>query len=196
MGQVPAEYRGQARQFRLAMLACDLDYERAVKAIVAPLKARLRRKPTLRREHVIDTVRAWKALPHRQYQLRPVETLHESEDELEIAEVRLAAGRILNPDWDSDELGLIVTRVGLRVANGRLAKSLQGSVVISGHALGRRFERVRAADRSADAVIADIDALVGRADNVRGWRGVDFVANDYGTARQMRDIRTWWWHPD
>lgn len=193
MGQVPAEFKGQARVFRAAMLDCDREFERAVVAIVAPLKVRLRRKPTLRREHVIDTIREWRRLPFPQYQLRPPQVLHDREDELEIAEVRVAAGRVLNPNWESDELGLIVTRVGLRVAAGRLEKSLQGSIVISGHALGRRFERSRASERTAEAVLSDVDALVDVKENVRGWRGVDFVANDYGIAREMRDVRTWWW---
>lgn len=193
MGVVPAEFRGQARRFRAEMLECDRAYDRAINAVIAPLKARLRRKPTLRREHVVDTIRGCQRLPFQQYRLRPVEVLSESEDELELVETRVAAGRLLNQEWESPELGLAITRVRLRVTDGMLSKTLEGSTIVSGHSLGRRFERVRAADRTADAVLADVGALTGRTDNVLGWLGVDFMGDSYGTARQMRDIRTWWW---
>ena len=135
-------------------------------------------------------------MPFDQYRLRPVEVLHQDERRLELAETRVAAGRLLNAEWASDELGVIVAKVRLLVADGILKKSLEGSIVVSGHALGRRFERVRAADRTHDRVIADIDALIGVKENVLGWRAVDFMANDYGTPRKMRDVRTWLWHPD
>lgn len=196
MGVVPREFTGLARSFRATMLDCDRAYDRAFNVVIAPIKARLQRKPTLRSAMIVDTIRGCRQLPFAQYRLRPLEVLHEDESELELVETRLAAGRVLHPEWASPELGLAITRVRLRVADGVLSKTIEGESTISGHALGRRFERSRAVDRTADAVLADIGALTGRRDNVLGWLGVDFMGDSYGTTREMWDARTWWWHPD
>ena len=101
---------------------------------------------------VTDPTRDWKRLPFSEYRLRPPEVLDEDEHKLEIAEVQAAAGRLGNAEWSAHELGVIITRVALHVAGGQMTKSLQCKAVVSGHALDRRFERVRAADRSHDAM--------------------------------------------
>lgn len=61
---VPAEHRGLAREVMRRAEEADGPYIAAVKAIVAPIEARLARKPTVREAMAVDAVRAWSAIPH------------------------------------------------------------------------------------------------------------------------------------
>lgn len=194
MGIVPYEFRGMARVFRAAMYAEDIAYDRAFHRLTAPIGSRLKRKPTLRPAMITDITREWRRMPGSQYRLRPIAIQHDDDGRhLEIVEQRVAAGRIVDPQWASPELGLMITELGIKVSGGRLATWMHARTAVSGHAVGRRFERVRAADRCAEAVLADVGELVGRTDNVLGWKGIDFLADDSGQPREMRDIRTWLW---
>ena len=131
-----------ARAFRAEMLASDQTLTGSVRAIVRSIEARLGRKRTLRREHVIDIVRSWKTLRGAEYRLQPVEVL-DTKRVFGVSEVRASAGRVINPEWVSPELGVVITRVGLRVQSGRLTTEISGSTVVSGHALGRRSVSVK-----------------------------------------------------
>ena len=51
--------------------------------------------------------------------------------------------------------------------------------------------------RTPDAVLADIEQLIGRTDNVLGWRGADIMGDNYGTeqvalSNVVRFPLQWW----
>lgn len=59
MSVVPAEFTGLARLFRQSVLARDIHIQSNLTNITRPLVERYRRKPTLRKEMVLQFLRDW-----------------------------------------------------------------------------------------------------------------------------------------
>jgi hypothetical protein len=85
--RVGAEYLGQARLYRSAVLATDRGVDLALVAIANPLKVRLRTKTALRPEQVIETERAWRKWMPSAFRLGDVRVM-KAKTELAIAEDR------------------------------------------------------------------------------------------------------------
>jgi hypothetical protein len=100
--RVPAEFIGQARAFRAALLAEDMAISAHVDAIAAPLRARFRRKRTPRSSALTDAARLWRtnipAIGRLSVSIKLERT------RLEILEVRASATELTRAAWQRDVL--------------------------------------------------------------------------------------------
>jgi hypothetical protein len=192
---LPAEMTGLARLFRQSILRADSLYISNVKRIMAPIEARLDRKPILSHRMILDTVRAWRAIETRYRLALDAET--GPKRRLTITDWRLAATSANNTAWQSPELedGVAIVKVVLISSGAKLNLTTPPHSVVSRHALARWFERQ--SSRDFESLVRDIKALVVTKEPDRvpcesgTWLSSVIVAHDdYGRSFTVRDVRT------
>lgn len=163
---VPRAFLGLARDLRRRLAAADALVPAALEAALLPLRTRLKRRPTLRADLLIDTERRWRTgLPafgrlvltaERRRGVPPY-----------FCELRAQAGGFRIEDWDEEPGGggfepgvlleMILAQPYPGVGGGGVDVRQTTIVVVSLHALGRRFQR--GTDCSEAAIFADLAAL-------------------------------------
>jgi hypothetical protein len=138
---VPAEYTGLARAFRARVGAEDDGVGRAVLQIMAPLARRRLKSRTFRPADLIDSERAFRALPSAG---RLALTIERDKHGLRIEELRCASGQIRFCSWadGSSDADVGIMRIELRAKSWGPA-FVSGELIASLclHALGRRYQR-------------------------------------------------------
>lgn len=162
---VPHEFVGLARQLWRRIEVEDVACIKVLDRIEDILVERLRRKPTLRPEHVIDIERRWRAMPCEFRFFAP--SYEHPKKLLRIREMRLSAHTAHASGWEAGEReqGLSVCLVTCEVTKGgAYTFSNQPLATVALHAVARRFQRGR--DRSEAAVLADLFMLAAGLLNV------------------------------
>jgi hypothetical protein len=197
--KVPAEYRGLARLFHDEVKRVDVRLDRAVAAIAAPLRARLRRHPRLRDEQVAIATKLYARDVPAAFRLGEIEVTPDR-DAFEIAELRVTATWINATAWDSDahEPGVAIARYAMALDHGRLAMRWTPRAIVSMHAIGRWHERsglrdhaMLLRDLSVLAAADDADEKVATPDG-GFWLGAMQVMGDvHKVPVHARNVRTW-----
>ena len=140
----PAEFLGQARQFRAALRAADAKVARTVNGITASLAARVQRgKATFRDGALIDLARRGETAGYGIGRLAM--SIERGKGRLRVSETRASAGRFSFVRWGDDaqqeqDIGIFVG--GLAVEPGRAVVSPPIVLASVGmHAAGRWFQR-------------------------------------------------------
>lgn len=138
---VPFEFVGRARAFRARVGAEDDAVGRSILEIMAPLDRRRRKSKTFRPADLIDSERAYRALPSAG---RLSLKIHRDKHGLKIEELRCAAGRVRFCSWADDALDpdIGIMRIELQAQSwgpAFVAGNLIASLCL--HSLGRRFQR-------------------------------------------------------
>jgi hypothetical protein len=193
--RVPAEWLGKARLFRDAVCRADLITQDEARRIIAPLQARLARKPGLRLHQAIDAARVWREMPSP-YRIALNIDLDDAGG-LVIDDWQLNGCHSFNREWDdpSWEPGVTLLRVGLRTRAGVVLEAVP-ICIISLHATARWFQRSWPNDEPA--LIRDIGQLLttqkceGRVACAGGgdWLGHTTVAHGGRKAFRCFDVRT------
>jgi hypothetical protein len=198
--RVSSEYTGLARVFRSAVKAEDVALDKALDAITAPLRPRLKRHPKLRHEQIAGTVRLYGILVPNEFRIGETD-IDRDRSAFSISETRLACSWQRFDEWqspDARELGLAVARYRLALKDGRLRETWDAYAVVSLHAIARRIERGN--DRSHSALFADLallaDAVGTIGDQVTTpdgfWLGGERdVRDSKGRTSRARSVRTW-----
>jgi len=157
MPAVPAEYLGQARLFRQAVLIADRRVQAAFPTITAPLIERYRRKPTLRKQQMQDFVRAWQQRVGDEFTL--VRRVSVTPEELLVDELRAATSKEKKEDWEQSEwqAGISVVRVTASAKDREVKLDVQPWAHLLQHSLARRFER--GMGRDAASVVRDLRTM-------------------------------------
>lgn len=163
--RVPLKHLLSARAFRQNLLASDEIFNATARALCQPIRSRLLRKRDLRKDLLIDFLRgwrqrvaekpfhlAWSAQPDRKYQ------------SVVLTECRLSAPVWQDCSWEQPafEHGVSICRIQITAGHGEIICNAVPLVVLSQHALARRFERAK--DIGEQAVLADIGDCA-RTDN-------------------------------
>lgn len=189
-----AEWRGQTRLLRAAVLESDKAYQRFLDAMALPIRLRLRSKQMLRPDHAQAIVDQWRK---QSIEYRVSLSAHIEKKALHIEEVRIVASKFQDAAWtnaDNVEPGLSVVRVALLIGDGRMALSVEPMAVVSAHGIARRMERGE--DRSRFAVLRDIARLAApgfQFVEADGWSGSTVVAGARvdDANHELRSARTW-----
>ncbi len=197
--RVAAEYIGRARLFRDAVVVADKRMAVALTEITAPLRARLRRWPFLRPEHVVKTEREWLRLVPSEFRVGAVR-IDRSGREFEISETRATASLLFDNQWqDKDsERGVMLSTATLAVRDGRIQQCWCPLAIVSLQALARRIECRATANNEAIfrdlARLVDADPDVDHVDTNNGcWIGSIMTATDAGAGRivELRSVHGW-----
>jgi hypothetical protein len=155
---IPMEFVGLARAFWRKVEADDKACGKVLDQVEAVLTARLRKKPSLRPEHVIAVERLWATMPSGFALSAPVAA--HPRKRLHLSQFRLTAHLSRCKDWAEDEIehGVSLTVVTCETTKrGGYRINLEPVVTVCLHALARRFQRGR--DRSEAAVLTDLSEL-------------------------------------
>ena len=139
---VGAEFIGLARVFRNVVQAEDHAVDRALNAIAAPLRERLRHHPKLRPEQPMGALRQWAETVPTVFLIgRPRVACVRTE--FAICEHRISSSWLYKDEWNNDEQerGLSVCTFVFAVRKGKLTMRWTPVACVSLHALGRWFER-------------------------------------------------------
>jgi hypothetical protein len=199
--RVPVEFLGLARQFRNVVAAEDRVVDAALDVISQPLRERLRRKPSLRRETPMGCLRQFaESVPVTFAVGRP--KVAYSRSEFAISENRITTSWIHDDAWNNEvrEHGVSVCTLTFAVHRGKLVRRWTPLACISLHALGRRIER--SAERDHIALTRDLALLVETdeaSEQVRTagggcWVGAVIRATidaEEKCLRRLRNVRTW-----
>jgi hypothetical protein len=156
--RVGAQWRGLARQFRRQVKTDDVTIDRVLPGITAPLRARLRRHPKLRREQIAGAERCYRAAIPSAFRIGDL-LVNTRRAAFRITEIRLSATWIACDDWQDDyrELGVGVCRFDLALTDGVLSETWTPIATASLHAISRRLERGQ--DASHQALVTDLACL-------------------------------------
>jgi hypothetical protein len=198
---VPAEFIGMARAFRSRVLASNNQMEPLILRILKPLQQRLAKKPTIRFEMALDTVRRWRAMP-APFRMQPLHTDFNGSDGLVIHDWLLSASEQYDKEWerrpeDADiwEAGVSLVRLELNTAGKVRLLDDTPYCLFSLHSLGRWYERSGCwsdADLIAD-IAHTFDATEPEQINCDGaaWLGKKTIAHaDNGRAFNVCNVRT------
>jgi hypothetical protein len=159
--RVPLAHMLAAREFRKAVLVADGRFLAIAGAGLKPLQDRLRRKPDLREDLIVDFLRYWREQVandpfHVMWSAKPDRKFRT----LEVTECRLSASVWRDDSWAEPafENGVSLTKTVLTMGHGTLSSAYTPLVVVSMHALARRYER--ASDARQRAVLADLSDCV------------------------------------
>ena len=168
---VPLEYKGLARLFRQRVETAERNYDDALVAkVIEPLRQRLARKPTLRREAVADITRTLAELNNEWRISSVVEILKRGH--LRITEHVIGAAHNKEDHWDEWDRSIGIIRVvvttegGVKVATDPIA-------TVSGHAIARYYERTTSRDDAK--LLADIGTILDAKHEevvIAKWRGL------------------------
>jgi hypothetical protein len=193
----PSEFVGLARLFRNEIKRVDTQFEQALRAIAAPLKARLKRHIKLRDEMVADAIRRYQTTVPAAYRYGPLAIVRDRA-RFGIGEVRLCATWLREQRWEGEdptEPGIAVARMGLEMFGCKLVLPCRPLGVVSLHALARRIERGE--DRSHEALVRDLGLLIDAGpDGTRvecrdgAWIGGLIPMQGENTRGEVRHIRT------
>jgi hypothetical protein len=202
--RVPLRDMLAARELRQAVLAADEKFLVTARAGLQPIEARLRRKPELREDLILDFVRYWRERVesdpfHVMWSAKPDRRFRA----LELTECRLSASVWRDDSWAEPafENGVSLTKTVLTMGHGTMSSACTPLVVVSMHALARRYER--ATDPRQHAVLADLGDCVRSANwypnsgdyviDVAGgrWLGSSTTArSDHGGTVELYAVRT------
>jgi hypothetical protein len=196
--RVSAEARGQVRLFRAEVRAADTRFDAALDAVLAPLRERLKRHPRLREEQARIAGLAYRRETPGEFRLGEL-TILPDRDCFQIAETRLIATWFNSVAWADDavrEQGVAICRYTVRLERGRLRTSWTPVAVVSGHALGRFFERTGQRDHRtlirALAVLADARADGDQVPAADGfWMGSTVQMQGKHGITSARSVRTY-----
>jgi hypothetical protein len=195
--RVGAEFVGLARVFRGLVQHVDQRVHDALVDIAQPLRKRLREHPRLRSEQASGALRLYHLLVPEQCRISIDAARHKTD--FMVVEQRLMPSRLRHDDWgDSEpaEPGISICKLYFGTKDGKVIHRVHPRVAVSLHAIARRVER--GADRSHDALLADIAILV----NADGedvptpasdgqWLGNSIIAQDDGKPCRLLNVRTW-----
>jgi hypothetical protein len=157
--RVTAEARGWVRVFRAEVRAADERFETALAGVITPLRERLRRHTRLREEQARIAALAYRREAPPEFRLGEL-SITPDRDRFMVQETRLIATWFCATAWGDDdarEPGVALVTYTVRLERGRLRVGWVPLAIISGHALGRFFERT--GRRTHAALVADLAVL-------------------------------------
>jgi hypothetical protein len=194
---VSAEARGRARLFRAEVAQVDDQMQRALAVVLEPVRERLKRKPSIREESVLETIRQYRELTPARFRIGEI-TGARDRRAFALRDTRLTTSWLIDHGWNEPERekGVSICKFILGCRHGRLIQEWVPLVAISPHALARRIER--GADRSHAALFVDLAVLasaegeeVPTPASAGRWLGSAVVAQNDGQPVKLANIRTW-----
>jgi hypothetical protein len=154
--RVPAEFVGRARDLRRRLAATEVILEPAMHRALAPLQRRLQRHPIIRKETLIDAIRAWHALPAFGRIRSSIDTSNRRAPLFD--DLRVCPGRYRDIGWAEGDFedAVAVVLISASVVGRDMVIAAHPIVTASLHAIARKFERGRSAEA---ALLAELGEL-------------------------------------